>query len=323
VATVTQTTGTINTGSGALATKPAAFYDKVLLKTLRARSFNHAAFAQQRPMPKNAGDTINFRKIGVLAPATTPLTEGVTPDGNSATVTAISASTKQYGDYIVFSDLVDVQQIDPILTEYSKEQGVQASETVDVLVRDEIHAGTNVMYAGGRTSRATLAAGDKPTLDLFRKAALTLKKNKVRPAANGKYVALVTPDVVFDLMDDPKFVQAFQIGQNNKPFIDGEIADVYGIKFVEVTAGTGKIFSAAGVSGANVHSNVVFGEEAYGITKINGNGDAQVIVKPLGSSGVSDALNQRQSIGWKINAFVAKRLKEEAIVRVECVPSNA
>jgi N4-gp56 family major capsid protein len=97
VATVTQTTGVINTGSGALATKPAAFYDKVLLKTLRARSFNHAAFAQQRPMPSKSGDTINFRKIGVLAPATTPLTEGVTPDGNTATVTAISATTKQYG----------------------------------------------------------------------------------------------------------------------------------------------------------------------------------------------------------------------------------
>jgi N4-gp56 family major capsid protein len=319
----TQTTATINTGTGALATKPAAFYDKVLLKTLRARSFNHAAFAQSRPMPKRAGDTINFRQIGVLAPATTPLTEGVTPTGNSATVTAISASTKQYGDFIEFSDLVDVMQIDPIITEYSKEQGVQASETVDVLVRDEITAGTNVMYSGAKTSRATLAAGDKPTLDLFRKAALTLKKNKVRPAANGKYVALVSADVVFDLMDDAKFVQAFQIGQNNKPFIDGEIADVYGIKFVEVTAGTSKIFAGAGTGGANVHASVVLGEEAYGITKIAGEGDAQVIVKPLGSSGTADALNQRQTIGWKINAFVAKRLKEQAIVRVECVPSNA
>ena len=91
------TTSTINTGTGAVATKPAAFYNKVLLKTLRARSFQHEKFAQAKPMPKHAGDTVNFRKIGVLAPATTPLTEGVTPTGNSATVTAISATTKQYG----------------------------------------------------------------------------------------------------------------------------------------------------------------------------------------------------------------------------------
>jgi N4-gp56 family major capsid protein len=316
-----QTTGTINTGSGAVATKPQAFYDKLLLKTLRLRSFDHERFAQTRPMPRRAGDTINFRQIGVLAPATTPLTEGVTPTGNTATITAISATTKQYGDYIEFSDVVDFQQIDPVVAEYSKEQGVQASETKDVLVRDELHGGSNVIYAASRVSRVTLAAGDKPTVDMFRKAALTLKKNKVKGIAGGKYVAFITPDMTFDLLDDAKFIKAYEIGQNNKPFIEGEIADVYGIKFVEVI--NGKTFPGAGASGANVHSAVMLGEEAYGLTKIAGEGDVQVIVKALGSSGSLDPLNQRQTIGWKINAFVAKRLKEQAIVRLECVPSNA
>ena len=317
----TQTTATINTGSGAVATKPQAFYDKLLLKTLRVRSFEHDRFAQTRPMPRNSGDTINFRKIGILAPATTPLTEGVTPTGNSATVTAISATTNQYGDYIEFSDRVNFQMVDPIIAEYTKEQGTQAAETKDVLVRDELAGGSNVIYANSRVSRVTLAAGDKPTVDQFRKAALTLKKNKVKPAAAGKYVAFISPDTTFDLLDDPKFTKAYEIGQNNKPFIDGEVADVYGIKFVEVQ--NPKIFSGAGASGANVHASVMIGEEAYGVTKINGEGDVQTIIKALGSSGTSDPLNQRQTIGWKINAFVAKRLKEEAIVRLEHVPSNA
>lgn len=315
-----QTTATINTGTGAVATKPQAFYNKVLLKTLRNRSFDHERFAQPKPMPKNAGDTVNFRKIGVLAPATTPLTEGVTPTGNSATVSAISATTKQYGDFIEFSDVVDFQQIDPIVAEYSKEQGVQAAETKDVLVRDELHGGSNVIYAGTRISRVTLAAGDKPTVDMFRKAALTLKKNKVKKL-NGKYVTYITPEITFDLLDDPKFLKAYEIGQNNKPFIEGEIADVYGIKFIEVE--NGKVFTGGGAAGVNVHSAVMFGEEAYGVTKIQGEGDVQVIVKGLGSSGSLDPLNQRQTIGWKINAFVAKRLKEEAIVRLESVPSQA
>jgi N4-gp56 family major capsid protein len=316
----TQTTANINTGTGAVATKPAAFYDKLLLKTLRVRSFQHDRFAQMRPMPKNTGDTINFRKIGVLAPALTPLTEGVTPAGNSATVTAISATTAQYGDYIEFSDRVDFMMVDPIIAEYVKEQGVQAAETRDQLVRDELHGGTNVNYANGRLSRATLAAGDKPTVDQFRKAALTLKKNKVKKIA-GRYIAFISPDTTFDLLDDPKFTKAYEIGQNNKPLIEGEVADVYGIKFIEVD--NPKIFTGAGASGANVHSSVMIGEEAYGVTKIEGNGDVQTLIKPLGSSGSVDPLNQRQTIGWKFNAFVAKRLKEEAIVRMEFVPSNA
>jgi N4-gp56 family major capsid protein len=316
----TQTTANINTGTGAVATKPAAFYDKLLLKTLRVRSFQHDRFAQMRPMPKNTGDTINFRKIGVLAPALTPLTEGVTPAGNSATVTAISATTAQYGDYIEFSDRVDFMMVDPIIAEYTKEQGVQAAETRDQLVRDELHGGSNVIYANARTSRVTLAAGDKPTVDQFRKGALLLKKNKVKKIA-GRYIAFISPDTTFDLLDDPKFTKAYEIGQNNKPLIEGEVADVYGIKFIEVD--NPKIFTGAGASGANVHSSVMIGEEAYGVTKIEGNGDVQTLIKPLGSSGSVDPLNQRQTIGWKFNAFVAKRLKEEAIVRMEFVPSNA
>jgi N4-gp56 family major capsid protein len=177
------------------------------------------------------------------------------------------------------------------------------------------------MYAASRVSRATLAVGDKPTVDLYRKAALTLKKNKVKPVIGGKYVVFISPDITFDLLDDAKFIKAYEIAQNNKPFIDGEIADVYGIKFVEVE--NWKVFAGAGASGANVHSSVMIGEEAYGVTKIQGEGDVQTIIKALGSSGTADPLNQRQTIGWKINAFVAKRLKEQAIIRIESVPSNA
>lgn len=318
-----QTTANINTGTGSVATKPAAFYDKVLLKTLRQRSFDHERFAQARPMPKNAGDTVNFRMTGTLAPSLTPLTEGVTPTGNSATITAISATTKQYGDYILFSDVVSFQQIDPIITEYSKEQGVQAAETKDVLVRNELHGGSQVIYSNARTTRATLVAGDKPLLLDFRKGRLRLSKNKV-PKINGKYVALISEEVAFDLMDDPKFEKAYEIGQNNKPFIEGEIADIYGIKFVVVE--NPRIFTEAdggAAVGVNVHSSIMFGQEAYGVTKISGEGDVKVIVKGLGSSGTEDPLDQRQSIGWKINAFVAKRLKEQALVRIESVPTNA
>src|SRR6185312_8888105 len=147
------TTGTINTGTGSVATKPAAFYDKLLLKTLRQRTFDHDRFAQARPMPKNYGDTINFRKVGTLEPATTPLTEGVTPEGDSATISAISATTKQYGKPMYFSDVVDFQQIDPIISEYTIEQGHQAAETVDLIVREELNGGSNVYYAGDKTSR--------------------------------------------------------------------------------------------------------------------------------------------------------------------------
>jgi N4-gp56 family major capsid protein len=314
------TTSTVNTGTGANATKPAAFYDKQLLKLFVQNDFTHGQWAQKRPMPKKTGDTINFRKIAKLTVNTTPLTEGTPPTGDNASISAISVSTKQYGRFMEFSDLVDIQQVDPIIAEYNKEQGRIMRETLDVLVRDELAAGTQVAYAGGKASRATLAAGDKPTIALFRKARLALKNAHVKPASGGDYIVLITPAVTEDLLDDAQFLKAYEIAQNAKPLFDGEIARVYGLRFVEVV--NGKVFAAAGTGGVNVHASIVLGEQAYGITTIQGEGDVKSIVKALGSSGVADPLNQKQSIGVKVNAFVAKRLAEEAIWRVESVPTS-
>ena len=43
---------------------------------------------------------------------------------------------------------------------------------------------------------------------------------------------------------------------------------------------------------------------------------AKIIVKPLGSGGTDDPLNQRATIGWKA-MFTAVRLNELGICRVE------
>lgn len=318
--TTVTTTLTANSGAGANSTKPNAYYDKLLLELLVQTEFNHSKFAQERPMPKKAGDTINFRKISKLTPSLTPLVEGVTPDGLNGSIEAISATTKQYGDWMLFSDMVDVTMIDPIVKEYTVELARIAREMIDLLVRDELNAGSNVFYANNKTSRVALAVGDKPTIDDFRKIALSLKKNLVKPASGANFVSFITPDVAFDLQDDEKFLKAYEIGQNNSPQIKGEIANIYGMHFIELN--NAKIFAGAGAGGVDVHSSIVIGQKPYGITKISGEG-VNTIVKALGSAGTDDPLNQRQSIGFKLNAFAVKRLYEEAIVRYESVPTNA
>lgn len=320
-ATTANTSTSVQSGSGATSTKPNAWYDKLLLKLLVQTDWYHSRFAQERPMPAKAGDTINFRKIKKLETTLTPLTEGVTPDGLNGSLEAISATTAQYGDWMLFTDLVDVTTVDPIVEEYTVELARSAREKIDRLVRRELHAGTNVFYAGGKASRVTVAAGDIPKIDDLRKVVLAMKKAFIPPAVDGKYVVMGSPEFMFDLMDDPKFLKAYEIGQNNKPFIKGEVADVYGMKFIEVP--NAMVFEGEGAASVDVHSALVLGQRAYGITKIKGNGDIKTITKGLGSEGSADPLNQRQSIGWKLNAFTVKRLYEEGICRYECVPTNS
>lgn len=66
----------------------------------------------------------------------------------------------------------------------------------------------------------------------------------------------------------------------------------------------------------------ILGKDALIRTALKGQGDAQVIVKSLGSSGVSDPLNQRQSIGFKINSVGFGNARAEAVSCYYCIPSS-
>lgn len=84
---------------------------------------------------------------------------------------------------------------------------------------------------------------------------------------------------------------------------------------VTPTASTAIYPGEAGAKGRNVYSTLIMGAEAYGTTELTGGG-LEHIVKPLGSAGTADPLNQRATVGWKATK-VAERLVEAYMIRVE------
>ena len=68
---------------------------------------------------------------------------------------------------------------------------------------------------------------------------------------------------------------------------------------------------------AEVHATLVFGKDAYGVVDVNGRGAMQTIIKPHGSAGSSDPLNQRATVGAKVMAYTAVILNDPWIVRIE------
>ena len=71
----------------------------------------------------------------------------------------------------------------------------------------------------------------------------------------------------------------------------------------------------AGAEGRDVYATLIIADNAYGTTEITGGG-LEHIVKQLGSSGTSDPLNQRATVGWKASKVTA-RLVEAFMVRIE------
>lgn len=304
--------------------KPDAFYSKALLTMIRQTTYKHRSFAEVKALPRNYGDTINFRRYNKLAPATTPLTEGVTPDGSTASGSSITATLAQYGDVMFFTDVVADEQLDDVKAEYTVELGYQAQETLDVVAREKMYTEASKDYAGGAVSIAGMADSStyRPTLDLFRKVALNMKVNHRQPnrKAGNRYAVLIGSAGMYDLLDDEKLEKKYMLtGNTNQPITSNIIVDIYDLHFVEVL--NPKILEGGAESNIEVQVAFVIGQEAYAETMLEGR-NVQIITKGLGSAGTEDALNQRSSIGWKVMGYAVKVLDALAIHAVHFVPSN-
>ncbi|MDD7688957.1 MAG: N4-gp56 family major capsid protein, partial [Clostridiales bacterium] len=160
---------------------PSKYYDRQLLESAKTR-FVHAQFGQKRPIPRNNGKYVNFRRWNLFDPkvAMTGLTEGITPDGQTLSQTEVEAEVKQYGAYVEVSDLLDLTAYDAVINDSAELLGEQLGTVVEWVTRDAMCSGSNVQYAGGKASRAALTSSDKLTTEEIRKAVRTLKKNKAR-----------------------------------------------------------------------------------------------------------------------------------------------
>ena len=304
------------TGDAGLSKEMKTFYSDYLID-MAEPNLVHDQFAQKHPIPKNGGKTIEFRKYDPLPKALTPLTEGVTPDGQKLTMDTIEAHVQQYGGFVELSDLLILTAIDNNMVEATKLIGSQAGRTLDTITREVLVGGTNVQYAEGQVdSRAALVGGADSgnhylTVNAIRRAVRTLKVWNA-PKINGYYAGIIHPDCSYDLMDDPKWVNV-KTYSDPEGIYEGEIGRIEGVRFVETSEA--KVFEGAGASGRDVYATMILGGDAYGVTEITGGG-LQHIVKQLGSAGTADPLNQRATVGWKATK-VAERLVEAYMVRIE------
>lgn len=240
------------TGAAGLSAEMKTFYDMALIDEAQA-NLVHDQFGQKRPIPANGGKIIEFRKFAPLAKATTPLTEGVTPDGKQLSVSTVSAAVSQYGDYITQSDMLELTALDNTILESAKLLGRQAGATLDTVVRNVMHSGTNVMYAEKSTASGTeevkkreaLDKSCKITVELIQRAVAKLRAQNA-PPINGKYVGIIHPYVAYDLMRDSEWIDAHKYAQPENLY-EGEIGEIAGVRFVQTTEA--KIYCGADLAG--------------------------------------------------------------------------
>ena len=277
------------TTDSTLSVENKTFYDRALIEEA-SPNLIHGQFGQKRPIPKNGGKRIQFRRYASLPKALKPLTEGVTPEGRKLSATAIEAEVNQYGDFVCLSDVLDLTAIDNNVLEATKAVGRQAGMTLDTSTRNVLQSGTDVFHC-------PKVGADAPKID-------------------GDYVCILHPYVAYDIMSDPRWEEMHKYTTPENMY-QGEIGRIAGVRFVETSeAAVYKGTENSCPTGLAVFGCLFLAQGAYGVTEVTGGG-LQTIIKQLGSAGTADPLDQRSTVGWKA-LQTAEILMEPYMVRVEC-----
>ena len=270
---------------------------------------------------------IRFRRYTLLTANTTSLSEGVTPSGTALAITNVDATIAQYGDYVTLTDFLQFTTLDPILTETADLLGQQAGNSLDQIARDVMVAGSTIQYASTASSTATVTASMKLTRQEVREAVRTLQGNDakkitrmVNPATgfntspiNAAYVGIISHNTLFDLKNETGWIPVEEYS-NPGSAMEGEVGAMDDVRFVMTTN------ASTTSSTVTVHRTMILAAEYYGISRISGEA-MKNIIKPLGSAGSADPLDQRSTSGWKAT-FVCKRLNENFCVRIEHAVSS-
>lgn len=293
-------------------------------------------FGMVTELPKNKGENLKWLRPIPFDVTVATLVEGVTPAPDNFETEIVVDAVDQYGSVVNFTDKVTDLHEDPIAQMIVKEMAKQMAAVKELVAWQTVRAGTQVVYSGTATTRATV---DTPIdLDQIRAAVALLKDNHGdkltgRIAAsegyatsplNSSYVAVGHNRLEGDIRDLDTFVPIQNYGQV-KPLSEYEIGAVDELRIILTPElvpfyGAGAAIASLDVlSRDNVQVDVYplacMAKDAWGITPLKGQNAADVhLENPKMQRG--DELGQRGFAAWKMY-YCSTRLNESWMVRIE------
>lgn len=309
------------------------YYSKDLLDTAVQLTVMDQ-FADKRPLPKNKGAKIIsfFRRVrsqnnasGLVTNVQT-LTEGAPISVFAdSTLDRIDVSLIQYGEASKITDILSWTQMIDMMQQNRLLIAQDCALNTDDVTRNSIitatQTGVTLNQASGTTTEfigkiysqnlANFAAvnsasvsGAKAVATDFLRAVTQLVINRA-PKFGDRYVAIIPPQVAYDLQNDPDWIDAANYGDPSRRF-RGELKDMYGCRFVEQTnpfqedaTGTEGTFAVAASAANRTYRSIVVGRGAYGVSELSGQSPYSPRVIVVDTADKTDVLNQYMTMGWK------------------------
>lgn len=284
-----------------------------------------ARFGQQQPIPRNKTNTIKFRRYNGFAPSTSPIVEGVTPAPDTITSTDVTAVLNQFGRRVQISDVIMDTHEDPVLNEYAEILGEVAGQTAELVIYNQIRAGTNVLYVSSGNTRATVNGAVSSTI--LDRMIRQLKRQNAKPitrmlAGSDKvgtapirpaYLVFCHPDLQRDLEAiTPGWKNPAEYGSSTM-LLPNELGSYKDLRFLASTlyepfyvaatsTGSGSTYMTGGSTGTgvpDVYPMIAVGQDAYATVSLAGaNAITPIVLNPKPSD--SDPMAQRAHVAFKM-----------------------
>lgn len=316
-----------------------AFADRTLLEAIY-EEYTFEKYCDTVRIPVNSGKTYTSRKEKPYSAKFNELQEGVVPDEDDPMgIVEFTVRLANYGGWTSYTDEAEIYSIDNgLVARIARGQGGSVGEIMQAKVRDAMYSSPNRWFAGVTTIPATLTAARAAVgpfnLDDFRKIRTKLKRAKVKPYDGKNYLVLVSPEIEQSMYDITKtaeggtysFLEMQGFKQNTVNLANGEIGTFLNFKFVSEDV-LGELKDAEGVAlvGASskpIHGCVILGKyrqkKGMELVKLEGAGAPKTIIKEKGSAGTNDPLNQKGTVGWKMQGWAVHPKYIEAVMIYEC-----
>lgn len=256
----------------------------------------------------NIGNTVTFNRYSPLAIANTPLTQGVNPADTTITATQVTATLAEYGNTLRLAKFLSTTSIDKGNKEKIEILGQNMGETLDQLVRDELFAGATVQYAAGVAGLTSITTSTVFNATETSKVVANLEQGKAMPYADGFYIGKVQPKTKYDLIHDTIWINA-KTYSDVKKLYTGEMGELYQVRFL--LNKNGKVEAST----ANVYSNFIHGDQAFGVYDLEGD-MPELIIKISGPQDTSNPANRYSTASWA-GSFATKTLNPAWVINLK------
>ena len=229
------------------------------------------------------------------------LTEGVAPTALKPEAHKVSGVINQYGVVMEETDVADDIHFDNVKTIYQPELARHAAEVRERNIIESFTDASEYYVGVGNTTLNSIEATDVVTFKDFRTVALTMTNyNRVghRKYA-GKFVGVLHPNVMNDLLDDPVLINKLLVpGQDNTPIKQGTLAKymVYGMYFTDTLVCP--VVKNTATTPVNVYTSYVLGQDPYMVISL-GNGNIKFFDTGF-TADKADPLAQKATFGYKM-----------------------